>query len=447
MDRKVKEILEKERRRQREGLVLIASENYVSPSVLELLGSEFTNKYSEGYPGRRYYAGNEYVDEVESLAIERVKRLFGLVHANVQAHSGSPANLAIISALCEIGEPILSQSLSMGGHLSMGQEASFTGRITKASFYGLTDDGEVDWEELLEKAKKIKPKIIFCGGTAYTRIFDFEKYAKVADEVGAWLVADISHIAGLVAGGVHPSPVEHAHVLMFTTHKTLRGPRGAVIGVTKKGLAKDGEICGKIDRAVFPGLQGGPHENNIAALAQALREADSIEFKKYSKQVLVNAQVLAKELVKFGFDLVGGETENHMIWINLEGRKIDGWALHMALEQAGIYVNKQTVPADRRSPFYPSGFRLGTAALTTRGMGEEEMKRVASLIEQVTLVCQRLWGKEIGSEDKKEDQEARKKFKESLLKEGELERLKNEVRDWVGKFPEFKRDGEKEFVG
>jgi glycine hydroxymethyltransferase len=434
-DPKIWQLIQNEEERQQVELQLIPSENYVSRAVREALGSVLSNKYSEGYPGKRYYQGNKYVDEIETLAVERAKKLFGVPHANVQPLSGAPANLAVLSALCEVGDAILSQHLYMGGHLSMGQSASVTSKYYRASYYGLTKEGDVNWGELEREADNSHPKIIFCGGTAFTRLFDFEKYAKIADKVGAYFVADIAHIAGLVAGGVHPSPSKWAHVITTTTHKTLRGPRGGVIMVTEKGLSKNPDLAEKIDRAVFPGLQGGPHNNSIAALAVALAEAGTDKFQKYTVQIIKNSQALARELSGYGFTLVGGGTENHLLWIDLTNKDIDGWVAAWALEAAGIIGNRQTIPFDPRSPYYPSGLRLGTPAVTTRGMKEPEMKQIGKWITEVVEMVRKMDRGEIGNPDKERDREARRKFRTILLENRELKRIKQEVAKFCQKFP------------
>jgi len=424
-----------EKRRQKDGLEMIPSENYVSASVREAVGSIFENKYAEGYPRKRYYTGNEFVDPLEELCIERAKKVFGVAHANVQPYSGSPANLEIYGALCKPGELALSQLLSHGGHLSMGQDASYTSKYYKAEYYHLTKDGEVDFDELHKLAKKLRPKIIWSGGTGYTRIFKWEKYAKIADEVGAYFVADISHIAGLVAGGAHPSPVRYAHVVMTTTHKTLRGPRGAMILVTEKGLKKDPELPKKVDFSVFPGHQGGPHMNKIAGIAVALKEAATPSFRKYTAQIVSNAKALAEALKTYGFSLVGNGSENHMVWIDLRNKDIEGWHAHIGLEMVNIFGNKQTIPYDPKKPYYPSGYRLGTPAITTRGMKEKEMKTIAGFINTGIEILRELNIAGIGSPDKETDQQARKEYKQRLKRSKSLKKLKEEVVQFARKFP------------
>jgi glycine hydroxymethyltransferase len=436
MDKGIFTLIEKERKRQQDQLEMIPSENYCSKEVMEAVGSVLGNKYSEGYPGRRYYQGNGIVDQIETLAIERAKRLFGVPHANVQPLSGAPANLAILSAVCDVGDPILSQHLFMGGHLSMGQKASVTSKYYKAYYYGLTREGDINWEELESQAKTVKPKIIFCGGTAFTKILDFPRFAKIADMVGAYFVADISHIPGLVVGGAHPSPSDFAHIIMTTTHKTLRGPRGAMIMATEKGLKKDPDLAQKIDKAVFPGLQGGPHENNIAALAIALKEASTIAFKRYAFQIVKNSKALAAELTKYGFKLIGQGSENHMVWIDLTNKGIDGWTAAWALEVAGIITNRQTIPFETCSPYFPSGLRLGTPAITTRRMKEKQMVKIADWINEVIEYVRKLDLIEgIGDKDKEESKTARKRFKKEIFSDPKLLAIKREVKKLCLKFP------------
>ena len=432
------ELIEKETQRQNDTLQMIPSENYASAAVREAMGSVFTNKYAEGYPGKRYYQGNEVVDELENLCREKAKKLFEVPHVNVQPLSGSPANLAILKALMDKNDIQMSQHLTTGGHLSMGWEASITGEYSKTVHYFLDQNGEVDWEQLYRLAREHKPKLIWSGRTGYTRIFQWEKYARIADEIGAYFVADISHIGGLVAGGVHPSPVPFAHVVMTTTHKTLRGPRGAMIMVTEKGKKKDSELESKIDKAVFPGVQGGPHMENIAALTIALTEASTPGFGTYAKQIVINAKALATYLSFNNFHMIGGETENHMIWIDLTNKGIDGWSAAWALEYAGIIANRQTVPGEKRSPYYPSGLRLGTPAVTTRGMKEGEMLLIAQWINNVISNLQYSMSnkyKDIGSDDKKKDQVARKHFKLEMKEDKKLLETAGEVKELCRKFP------------
>src|SRR3989344_3231782 len=381
-DHKIYDLIKLEAKRQKEGLEMIPSENYVSPAVLEAMGSILTNKYSEGYPRKRYYGGNDNIDEIELLAQTRAKKLFNVAHVNVQPYSGSPANLAVYMATCSPGDPVMGLNLPDGGHLTHGWKVSFTGIYYKSHPYHVKKDGRVDFDEVWKLAKKYKPKLIWAGATAYVYQYEFDKFAEIADSIGAYFAADIAHTAGLVIAGAHIDPSKYAHIITTTTHKTLRGPRGGMIMVTKKGLKKDPELAQKIDRAIFPGLQGGPHDHTTAAIAVALKEASKSSFKKYAKQIVKNAKTLAKELVKNGFKLVGGGTENHMCLIDLTPifGPGGGFFMQYALDNAGITLNKNTIPGEPSSPFYPSGVRLGTPALTTRGMREKEMKKIAGWI-------------------------------------------------------------------
>jgi glycine hydroxymethyltransferase len=379
-DKKVLTYLEEEKKRQLEGLELIASENYVSEDVLACMGSILTNKYSEGYAGKRYYKGNEYVDEIEKLAIERAKDLFGAEHVNVQPYSGSPANLAVHFALLEPGDRTLGMSLDAGGHLTHGFKVSISGKYYDSVSYGVDENGYIDYDEVRKLAKEHKPKLIWAGFSAYSRIVDWSEFRKIADEVGAFLVADIAHVAGLIAAGEYPSPIGIADVVTTTTHKTLRGPRGAMI------MSKE-ELGEKIDKAVFPGLQGGPHNHITAAIAVALKEASTKEFKEYSRQVIRNAKVLSEELMKRGYKVISGGTDNHLFLVDLvnsEGlENLGGEEASTLLEDANITLNKNTIPNDPRKPWDPSGVRIGTPALTTRGMKEKEMEKVAEYIDTV----------------------------------------------------------------
>ncbi len=377
-DPKSYEILKREFDRQFFGIELIASENYVSPAVLEALGSIFTNKYSEGYPKKRYYGGNQYVDEIELLAIERAKKLFGVKYVNVQPYSGSPANMAVYMALAKPQDTIMGLSLSSGGHLTHGYKVSFSGYYYNAVNYTVGADELLDYEHIQELARKHKPKIIWCGASAYSRIIDFARLRKIADEVGAFLVADIAHIAGLVATGYHPSPVGYAHVITTTTHKTLRGPRGGMI------MTNDESLFEKINKAVFPGLQGGPHDHVTFAKAVAFKEALSDKFKDYAKQIIKNAQTMANEFIELGYRVVSGGTDNHLFILDITSLGIEelgGKRAQEVLEYVGISVNKNTIPNDKRSPWDPSGIRIGTPAITTRGFKEEDAKEVVRLID------------------------------------------------------------------
>ncbi|CAO5231634.1 serine hydroxymethyltransferase [Frankia sp. AgKG'84/4] len=376
-DPEIAGLVEAEAARQQASIRLIASENYVSTAVLEASGSVLTNKYSEGYVGRRYYEGQQVTDPIETLAVERAKALFGVEHANVQPYSGSPANLAVYLAFAQPGDTVMGLSLPMGGHLTHGWSVSATGKWFRSVRYGVrADTGRIDLDEARDLARAERPKIIFCGGTAIPRTIDFPAFAEIAREVGAVLVADIAHIAGLIAGGAHPSPVGHAPVISTTTHKTLRGPRGAM-------LLSDAEHATALDKAVFPGLQGGPHNHTTAAIAVALREASAPSFRDYAHAVVANAQALAGALVERGFDLVSGGTDNHLILIDLTGKDIGGKPAAKALDAAGIELNYNAVPYDKRKPFDPSGVRLGTAAITTRGLTPAHMPQLAGWIDDV----------------------------------------------------------------
>jgi glycine hydroxymethyltransferase len=382
-DPEIAHLIAEEERRQATKIRLIPSENYVSQAVLEATASVLTNKYSEGYPGKRYYEGQQVIDQVETLAIERAKALFGVEHANVQPYSGSPANLAIYLAFCQPGDTILGMALPMGGHLTHGAAPSISGKWLRSVQYGVRrDTGRIDLDEVRELAKAERPKVIVCGGTAIPRTIDFAAFAEIAREVDAILVADIAHIAGLVVGGAHPSPVGHADVMSTTTHKTLRGPRGAM-------LMSTAEHARALDRAVFPGLQGGPHNHTTAAIAVALREAATEDFRRYAQQVVHNANALGAVLAERGFDLVSGGTDNHLLLIDLTAKDIGGKPVAKALDRAGIVLNFNAVPFDARKPFDPSGIRLGTPAVTSRGMGPIEMAHIARWIDEVVEATKR----------------------------------------------------------
>ena len=376
-DPAIARLVDRELTRQRDGLELIASENFASRAVIDAMGTPLTNKYAEGYPGRRYYGGCEVVDEVEKLAIDRARALFQADHANVQAHAGAQANFAAFMALAQPGEMLLAMSLPHGGHLTHGHSVSHSGLIWKTAHYGVDPaTGRIDYDAVRSLARQHRPRLIVAGGSAYSRIIDFAAFRSIADEVGASFLVDMAHFAGLVAGGVYPSPVPHAHVVTTTTHKTLRGPRG--------GLILCGEPLAKaIDKSVFPGTQGGPLMHIIAAKAVAFAEAKTPEFKAYSRQTVVNAQRLAAALIDRGFAIVSGGTDSHLMLVDLRPKQLTGKVAESLLVRAGITVNKNTIPDDPESPFVTSGIRLGTPALTTRGMGEPEMERIAELIDQV----------------------------------------------------------------
>lgn len=376
-DPKVYDLMRAEERRQAEKIRLIPSENYVSRAVLEASGSVFTNKYSEGYPQKRYYEGQQNVDPLEILTQERACSLFGADHANVQPYSGSPANLAVYLAFLKPGDKVMGMALPMGGHLTHGSGVSITGKFFQAVPYGVRKDtGRIDMDEVREIARREKPQLIWAGGTAYSRTWDFAAFAEIAKEVGARFAVDMAHIAGLIAGGAHPTPIPHADVVSTTTHKTLRGPRGGML------LCKN-EFASPIDKAVFPGLQGGPHVHNTAALAVALKEAATPEFKQYAHQIVANAKALAAELMARGFHVLSGGTDNHLLLIDLTNKNVPGKVAAKALDKAGLELNYNSVPFDTRKPFDPSGIRLGTPSVTTRGMGEAEMKLIAGWIDRV----------------------------------------------------------------
>jgi len=366
-----------ELKRQREGMELIASENYVSESVLEALGSVFTNKYSEGYPGRRYYGGQEYTDVVEKLAIDRAKKIFGAEHVNVQPHSGAPANIICYFALLKPGDTVLGMDLSHGGHLTHGHPVTLPAKIYNFVRYKTKADGKIDYDELEKMAKKHKPKLILAGFSAYTRQLDYKKFKAIGKKVGAITMFDIAHIAGLIAGRALPNPVPYFDVVTTTTHKTLRGPRGGMIMCRK-------EFAAAIDKATFPGFQGGPHENNVAAKAVAFGEALKPSFRIYAKQIIKNAKALEQELKKHGFKLMFGGTDNHMVLVDVFGSKeVSGKEAEMALDKVGITLNKNMIPDDPRSPMDPSGIRIGVPAVTTRGMKEKEIRMIAKWIKDV----------------------------------------------------------------
>jgi glycine hydroxymethyltransferase len=403
-DPEVAELINTEARRQHDKIRLIPSENYVSLAVLEASGSVLTNKYSEGYPGRRYYEGQQAIDPVEALAVGRAEALFGVDHANVQPYSGSPANLAAYMAFAEPGDTVMGMSLPMGGHLTHGAPVSVSGKWFRSVQYGVRGDtGRVDMDQVRDMALAERPRVMFCGGTAIPRTIDFPAFAQIAAEAGAVLVADIAHIAGLVAGGAHPSPVGHAGVITTTTHKTLRGPRGAMIMSTA-------EHASAVDKAVFPGLQGGPHNHTTAAIAVALREAAQPAFRAYAHQVVANAKALAAGLLDRGYSLISGGTDNHLILIDLSPKGIGGKPAAKALDRAGLETNFNTVPFDQRRPFDPSGIRIGTPAITTRGLTEPHMAQVAAWMDEAITAAA------------KEDEQV-------------IERIAVEVRELLAAFP------------
>lgn len=424
MPSKVFKLIDLEAKRQKEGLEMIPSENYVSPDVLKALGSILTNKYSEGFPGRRYYGGNEVIDQIEEYTADLANKLFGTVFATVQPYSGSPANMAATMAVCEPGDVVMGLSLTSGGHLTHGANLSFSSIFYKAVNYVVGDDWKIDFEGMRKLAKEHKPKLIWAGTTAYPYKLDYKKFREIADEVGAYVVADISHISGLIVGGVHPSPLQYVDIITTTTHKTLRGPRGAMILVTPRGLKKDPELKAKIERAIIPGLQGGPHNHQTAAIAIALEEAAKPAFKKYAEQVVKNAKVLAHEL--------GTESENHLVLLSLTNYGFGmGYPAQIALDLAGITVNKNTIPGEPASPFYPSGVRLGTPALTSRGMKEKEMVKIAAWIKRALEETRGL--------DLPQEQTGRRDFikecKKKLAKNKNLAKIRAEIKEFTRKYP------------
>jgi len=404
VDPEIAKLVEQEEKRQREKIRLIPSENYTSAAVLDACGTVLQNKYSEGYPGKRYYEGQQLIDQIEALAISRARSLFGVDHANVQPYSGSPANLAVYLAFCQPGDTIMGMGLPAGGHLTHGWNVSITGKYFRSVAYGVKKEtGRVDLDEVRALAKKEMPKLLWCGGTAIPRTIDFAGFADIAKEVGAILVADIAHIAGLVAGGAHPSPVPHADVVSTTTHKTLRGPRGGML------MCKTPHASA-IDKAVFPGLQGGPHNQTTAGIAVALKEASTDAFKKYAHAIVENAKALAAELLARGYDLVSGGTDNHLILVDLTNKEVPGKKAAQALDKAGLVLNYNSVPFDPRKPFDPSGIRLGTPAVTSRGMGPSEMKQIAAWLDRGVQAAR-------------------------TADEGALEKIAGEVRELTGRFP------------
>ncbi|MFA7091035.1 MAG: serine hydroxymethyltransferase [Arcobacteraceae bacterium] len=400
-DKEVFEIIEKELERQTNHLEMIASENFTSPAVMEAMGSVFTNKYAEGYPYKRYYGGCEFADAVEQLAIDRACKIFGCSYAHVQPHSGSQANGAVYAALLNAGDRILGMDLSHGGHLTHGSKPSFSGKNYSAFYYGVELDGRINYDKVMEIAKIAQPKIIVCGASAYAREIDFKKFREIADSVGAILFADIAHIAGLVAAGEHMSPFPYAHVVTTTTHKTLRGPRGGMI------LTNDEEIAKKINSAIFPGIQGGPLVHVIAAKAVAFKEILDPSWKEYAKQVKANAKVLEVVLLKRGYDLVSNGTDNHLVLVSFLNKPFSGKDADAALGNAGITVNKNTVPGETRSPFVTSGIRIGSPALTARGMKEKEFEIIAN---KICDVLDNIDNTELHAQIKKELEELASKF-------------------------------------
>jgi glycine hydroxymethyltransferase len=427
--------IKKEERRQKEMIGLIASENHISPEVSKVLSSVLSSKYSEGYPGRRYYEGNQFIDQIENAARDRIKTLFNVPYVNVQPYSGSPANSAIYFALLEPGDTIMGLKLAMGGHLTHGHPGvTFSGRYYNSVQYGVKADARIVSDEVRALAKKHRPKVIVAGNTAYPFELDFANFREIADEVGAWLMADISHVTGLVVAGEHQSPVPHADVIMSTTHKTFRGPRGAMILATERGMKRDPKLGQKIDAAIIPGLQGGPHNATTAGIAIAAAEAMRPEFTQYAKQIRRNATALATALQEEGIALVGGGTQTHLMVLDLspfgEGM---GTQVAYAMDVAGMYANRNTIPNEPCSPFYPSGLRLGTPMVTTRGMREEQMKQIAKWIRRVIAVVQE---QQLPAE-KTERPAFVKKFRAWADKQSELRTIRAEVKELASQYPLF----------
>ena len=431
-DPSIFELVEAEKKRRQEGLEMIPSENHTSLAVLEALGSLLTDKYSEGYPHKRYYGGNEFIDKVEDLAIARAKEAFGVPFANVQPYSGTPANFAVYLATCKAGDTIMGQNLLDGGHLTHGWKTSFSGIFYNSVQYHVKPDGYIDLDEARKLAQEHKPKLIWVGASAYPREFPFKEMGEIADSVGAFLAADIAHISGLVLGGAHASPVPFVHIITTTTHKTLRGPRGALIMVTEKGLQKDPELGAKIDKAVFPGLQGGPHNHQTAAIAVAVAEAMKPEFKEYAHQIVKNAKVLAQTLMDSGLKLVSNGTDSHLMLVDLTpfGTGMGVFA-EKALDLAGITLNKNTIPADPSSPFYPSGIRLGTPAITSRGMKEGEMEAIGKWIAVIVGEV-----KDVKLPEQKEERSAFvKEFVKTITENQKVKEVKGKVKELCSNFP------------
>lgn len=430
------DLVAQEEHRQIDMIGLIPSENQISPAVSQVLSSALNSKYSEGYPGRRYYEGNQFIDQIEVAAQDRIKELFDVPYVNVQPYSGSPANSAIQFTLLEPGDTIMGLALSSGGHLTHGHpNVTFSGKYFNPVQYGVAEDGRIDYEATLELAKKHQPKVIYCGTTAYPFVLDFGQFRKIADEVGAWLVADISHITGLIVGGEHPSPVPHVDVVMSTTHKTFRGPRGAMIMVTKRGLKRDENLGKKIDSAIIPGLQGGPHNATTAGIAIAAKEASQPAFKGYAKQIVANAKALAQGLQDAGLTLVGDGTDTHLLLLDLTPQGYGlGTQVAYAMDVAGMYANRNTIPFEPCSPFYPSGVRLGTPLVTSRGMKEADMAKIAAWIGRVVEIVKADW--EL-PQDKKKRVAHIKAFRKWADEQADLLAMRQEVTKFAQQFPLF----------
>jgi len=434
IDPEIATLIELEEKRQKETLMMIPSENIASYAVEEAMGSILGNKYGEGYPQRRYYQGNQFIDQLETLVIERAKKLFKVEAVNVQPLSGSPANFAVYTALLNPGNTIMGLSLSSGGHLTHGAPFTASSKYFHSVQYNTDKNGWIDYDELLALAKKSKPKIIIASTTAYARILDWKKFSEIAEEVSAFLMTDISHLAGLIAAGVYPSPAPYAHIITTTTHKTLRGPRGAMIMTTQKGLNKDPNLVKKINKAIIPGIQGGPHFNNIAGIGIALKEASTSNFKRYAAQILKNAQIIASELIKYDFNLITGGTDSHLILIDLRNKCLLGNTAAEGLEVAGIIINRNGIPYDPNPPFYPSGIRIGTPGVTSRGMKKKEMKIIVKLINQtINALIETKIKLKINSEKDKIIRQ------EIIRKTSSLKQINQTVKQLCRKFPLVKQ--------
>ncbi len=431
-DPQVYRLLKAEQQRQAETLMLIPSENHTSVAVRTVVGSCLQDKYCEGFPGRRYYQGQVNFDKLERLCQERAKKLFGVPYVNVQPLSGAPANSAVYFALLNPGDKMMGLRMDHGGHMTHGLAANFSGRYFQPVFYYVNKEGFIDYEAMAKLARRQRPKLIIAGITAYPRLLDFEKFARLAEEIDAWLLADVSHLAGLIAAGVYPSPVAHAHLVTTTTHKTLRGPRGAMIMVTAKGLKKDPDLPSKIERAIFPGLQGGPHENNIAGIAVALKEASRPAFKTYARQIILNAKTLAETLAKAGLRLCAGGTDTHLILLDLRPSGLSGKLAAEALEAAGMVTNYNSIPWDPAPPFFPSGLRLGTPAITSQGMKTVQMRLIgnwlAAVLQETSAVKKKL---KISLAEEKQ-----KAIREKIIRETKnLKAIKAKVKKLCRRFP------------
>ncbi len=431
VDPKMASLIGQEAKRQEETLMMIPSENIASYAVEEAVGSSLGNKYAEGYPGRRYYQGQAVVDDVENLVIERAKKLFGVAAANVQAHSGSPANFAVFTAVMKPGDTLMGLSLSSGGHLTHGAARNASSIYFNAVNYQVGKGGLIDYDDLAKQVKNVKPKVIVAGFTAYPRIVDWKRFGEIASSVGAYLLADMSHLAGLVAGGAYPSPAPYVHIIMTTTHKSLRGPRGALILTTHRGLKKDPDLAKKIDSAIIPGIQGGPHLNSIAGIGVALLEATKPSFKKYASQVVANAKALEQEFKKHTLEMVSGGTDSHLLLIDLRSKNILGNTAAEGLEAANIVLNRNGIPHDPNPPFYPSGLRLGTPGITSRGMGTSEMKTIARLLHE-TLERLSASKKKLGITT---EEEKKKANRQKIIEAASLGDIKKQILDLCHRFP------------